>query len=233
MNGMNPLCRRWFRFRLRTLLILVAIPALPLAWIAKERGQSRHEAQVAEQLRRHYDVVMLAGPYDSWHVMARKTPQGAWKDLAHRVIGERIIHIAMPSRDFDDIPLLVGLTNVQWLHLQGTKAQDLAFVAGYRHLIGLDASGTVVSDLTPLTELKDLQGLWLNKTKVSDLTPIAGLRKLQGLHLQSTLVSDVAPLAGHVGLTELDLQDTPVTREQVEDLRKSLPNCKIRLSYFD
>jgi hypothetical protein len=44
-----------FRFSLRMVLIFVAIVAVPLAWVAKERRQSQHEIQVAEQLLKQYD----------------------------------------------------------------------------------------------------------------------------------------------------------------------------------
>lgn len=44
----SPPRRRWFRFRLRTLLIVLAVTAVPLAWVANERRQSWYEAQIAE-----------------------------------------------------------------------------------------------------------------------------------------------------------------------------------------
>ena len=43
--------RRWFRFSLRSLLVLVVVVAIPLGWIAKERRQSQREKVIAEQLR--------------------------------------------------------------------------------------------------------------------------------------------------------------------------------------
>lgn len=59
--------RRWFRFRLRTLLLLIAIVAAPLAWIAKERGQSQRELQLATELEEEgFREVLLGGPYDTW-----------------------------------------------------------------------------------------------------------------------------------------------------------------------
>lgn len=62
---------------------------------------------------------------------------------------------------------------------------------------------------------------------VSDLTPLADLGHLKELHLAGTQVSDVTPLAGLKNLVSLDLTSTQVSEEQVEMLRKALPNCKI------
>ena len=84
MSIANPPRRRWFRFRLRTLLIVVAVVAIPLAWIAKERRQSQHEQQIAAQLREQgFTFLACGGPYDSALLYDQRKPQGWWRDLAH------------------------------------------------------------------------------------------------------------------------------------------------------
>src|SRR6185295_15827611 len=39
-------------FSLRSLLVLIVVFAIPIAWIAKERRQSTYELELAEQLRK-------------------------------------------------------------------------------------------------------------------------------------------------------------------------------------
>ena len=69
--------RRWFRFSLRTLLILVAVAAIPMAWVAHERRQSEKERLVAEQLlKQGSKEVTFGGPYDSWELYLLDNPQG-------------------------------------------------------------------------------------------------------------------------------------------------------------
>ena len=84
-----------------------------------------------------------------------------------------------------------------------------------------------VSDLTPLAGLNNLQYLELSITEVCDVTALAGFTKLRWLHLNHTQVSDLTPLAGLNKLRFLDLDNTPVGEEQVEKLRRALPNCEI------
>jgi len=89
---------------------------------------------------------------------------------------------------------------------------------------------TQVSDLSPLAELKNLEELSLNYSPVSDLSPLAELKKLELLWLNMTAVSDLSPMAKLKYLEQLSHYKTQVSDEQVEKLRKALPNCEIRYS---
>ena len=104
---------------------------------------------------------------------------------------------------------------------------DLTPLEGLNSVIGLDIISLHVSDLTPLAELESLQWLALRGAPVSDLTPLAGLKNLRWLRLEGGQVRDVTPLAKLTGLQEFYLEDTPVSEEQLEELRKALPNCRI------
>ena len=93
MAGMNTKPkRRWFRFSLRSLLVLIAVLAVPIVWLGKEWRQSKHEQEVAEQLRKLGFSVELKGPYDSgfW---PGGPPQPGWRNIARQVIGERIVFL--------------------------------------------------------------------------------------------------------------------------------------------
>ncbi len=59
--------RRWFRFRLRSLLLSVTAIAILLGWIARERRISDQELQRAQSfLDRGVLGVTVGGPYDSF-----------------------------------------------------------------------------------------------------------------------------------------------------------------------
>jgi len=139
--------RRWFRFRLRTLLIIFVIFAAPLAWIAKERRQSEHENLIAEELQAAgFETIGLHGPYTSLELLFQGKPQGWWRELGHQLLGDRILLISGGTVDIRDITVLAELSRIQWLDLHGTQVTDLTPVAGLTSLKVLYLSDTQFSD---------------------------------------------------------------------------------------
>ncbi|MBI2823670.1 MAG: hypothetical protein HYX69_03140 [Planctomycetia bacterium] len=203
--------RRWFRYSLRTLLALVLVVAIPLAWVAKERNQSRHELQTAKELEsRGVTRIDFGGPYDPY---GKAQPHAWWRNVARRVLGERIfaIYTDRETPGVDSLTSLAGLTNLRSVWLLHAP----------------------VPDLTPLAGLTSLEYLYLyGSMQVSDLTPLAGLANLKTLDLRGSKVRDLAPLSGLSKLVELDVRFTAVSRGQVEALQKALPHCEIRHDPF-
>ncbi|HEY2841914.1 MAG TPA: leucine-rich repeat domain-containing protein [Pirellulales bacterium] len=234
---------RRFRFSLRTLLAVVIVVAIPVAWIAKERRQSAHEEQVAEQLLQYgFVYAELSGPYDSLELSRKATPQGWWRDLAREIMGERILEIAGPPfpnptrwplvSAFNDITPLAGLTKLESLYLRNSQIRDLTPLAGLTNLQELIIYVNPVSDLKPLAGLKNLKTLDIRRTPVSDLKPLASLKNLEGVNINDTQVSDLTPLAGLTKLKSVSVKRSPVSKGQVEALQKALPNCKIEHDPF-
>jgi hypothetical protein len=123
--------------------------------------------------------------------------------------------------------------NLQTLSLRSRdNVTDLGPLAGLTNLQSLDLSWCDnVADLGPLSDLTNLQSLDIMRCdSISDLGPLAGLINLQTLSLRSCAnVADLGPLAGLTNLQELDLRYCDnITSEQVEKLRKQLPNADIR-----
>ncbi|HEY2838599.1 MAG TPA: hypothetical protein VGJ26_05605, partial [Pirellulales bacterium] len=107
--------RRWFRFRLRTLLAFIALVAIPLAWIANERLKSAYEKQVANDLQEEGSAFIdLEGPFDLTPTDQNAPPQSWWRDTARKVLGERVVQIRM-SEGVDDISILAGFDRLRSL----------------------------------------------------------------------------------------------------------------------
>ena len=175
----------WLRYRLRTLLILVAVLAIPLAWVAKERRQSVREMQIADQLRdQGIRDIEIAGPYD-WNMNGKP---GAWRrNLASRVFGKRILSISSSGEELrlDDLSSIGELSCVRSIWLTHAPVHDLA----------------------PLANLTGLQYLYLYNSPVSDLTPLAKLTYLSELLIMNcTAVSDEAVAALQARLPKLKIK---------------------------
>ncbi len=64
-------------------------------------------------------------------------------------------------------------------------------------------------------------------SSLSDIRLLKHMTNLQTLELSGTKVYDITPLKELTNLKSLHLDETKVSKEQIEELKKALPNCKI------
>jgi hypothetical protein len=240
--------RRWFRFRLRTLLVMVTLLSVPLGWVGWELDQRRREKAAIAWVEEMGGTVYLfseAGSFD---------PRNWWKKTTDKWFGDRVHTVMLDSTQVSVLSLLTELKNLNELILINTQVTDLSPLTELNNLRSLRLIGTQLNDLSPLAELKNLERLALNSfpnnitrvcdpwqladlknlkslelmnTQVIDISPLAELKNLEALKLLRTSVSDFSPLAESKNLKRLYLRSTQVIDEQVRELRLALPNCKI------
>jgi hypothetical protein len=196
--------RRWFRFCLRTLLILVTALSVLLGWIGWRLRQVRSEQATIAWVEE----------------MGGKVSGPSWFSGKMRRVNLQFTQVS-------DVSPLAGLKSLEILSLYSTTVSDLTPLEELKNLALLHLDRTQVSDLSPLVRLKNLEMLSLAYTQVSDLSPLAELKNLKRLYLYSTTASDLSPLAELKSLEHLDLQNTQVSYDQVQELKQALPNCKI------
>lgn len=132
-----------------------------------------------------------------------------------------------------------NLANLQSLNLAGTGVTDqgLKEVARLKKLQHLNVQRTAVTDsgLKELVGLKNLSTLYVGTNQVTDkgLVALAELTALRWLSLDGTGISDTGlkQLAGLKNLRFLDLRRAKVTEAGVKELRASLPECKMSVSF--
>ena len=135
--------------------------------------------------------------------------------------------LALGNRKDLDLSVLKENVNLKALFLHGSSVTDFNPIGNLTSVQILDLTESNVSDLNWITNLKNLRELILIGTQVNEIAPLKDLKKLQDLTLIGTLIDDVAPLRNMQSLKELYLQNTKVSKQQIEDLQKSLPNCII------
>ena len=67
----------------------------------------------------------------------------------------------------------------------------------------------------------------LSDKGISDVSPLTGLTNLEELYLEANQITDLTPLAGLTKLKILNLYGNPIPDDQIEMLRKALPDCDI------
>ena len=131
-----------------------------------------------------------------------------------------------------DFAPLAGLTRLESLNLSGCPTlSDAAVLGSLGNLRTLNLSGCVaLSNLQPLELLRRLDSLVLSRcTELVELKPLRKLRALSRLDLAGCVgVVSFRPLRDLRQLRTLDLSGCPQIRaEELKDLRKRLPLCRI------
>ena len=202
--------RRWFQFRLRTMLIFTLICAVGSAWVAHRMEQKRREREAIEAIGKLGGSVW----YDYQRVAGGEPPGPAW---LRKLFGEDFFsEVDGVLLDESDVTV-AGLLNVKrWARLGGLTLWEGSIT---------DAGLANVKGLAHLRVLS----LWEGSITDAGLANVRGLAQLQRLDLTGTQVTDagLANLKGLTQLQELDLKRTKVTDAGANELQKSLPNCQI------
>lgn len=181
------------------------------------------------------NTVLYLGPYDSLEISLANQPQGWWRDLARRLLGNRVVRMELASvLDEETLSQIAKLDNLEVLTIDTRKVNrltmigrmsalkeitlygqgypaSLSFLSEQRRLERLTLANTLDTDLSPLASLTNLKELRITATSASDLRPIATLERLEVLDLtNSSPIEDLSPISGLVGLKELLLTGTSV-----------------------
>jgi Leucine-rich repeat (LRR) protein len=144
-NAIKP--RRWFRFRLRTLLVMVTLLSIPLGWVGWELDQRRKEKKVIAWVEQMGGFVQFDYGRDAGLFNGKLYDERSWwEKTKDKWLGER----------------------VHFVILKNTQVSDLSPLAEWKNLEMLWLWDTQVSDLSPLSELKKLKSLNLRNTQVSE-----------------------------------------------------------------
>ena len=123
--------RRWFRFRLRTLLVLVTVLTVPLGWVGWEMDQRRREKEVGAWIEG------MGGEVNSYSLLySLMDERNWWEKKKDKWFGERVRDV-----DFSPSPY-----EVHSLDISPLQVGDLSPLAELKNLEFLDFRNTLVNE---------------------------------------------------------------------------------------
>ncbi len=153
------------------------------------------------------------------------------------------------NTDLTELDMTHDWTSLKQLELGGNQISDLIALEKADELIYLSLSKNKVKDISSLQNMSKLQVLALDHNKIKDISPVVAMTALERLDISNNQIEDISPLvelsqlkylnlsnngiedlqalAGLENLEILILSDNPVAKEQLEELEKSLPQCRI------
>ncbi len=111
--------RRWFRFSLRTLLIVVTVLSVPLGWIGWRLGEVRRE-------RAAITWVEDMGGRVSFHDRVKTDERSWWEKTTDKWFGGTVRWASLANTQVSELSPLAELKNLKTLNLNHTQVSDLS-----------------------------------------------------------------------------------------------------------
>jgi hypothetical protein len=198
-----PTKRRFLRFSLRAMLLLILVVAAALGWLIREARKQAIAVAALEEMGCSVEYGYAGSPS-----MIERLRKWLGDSESRNVIGVSIHETTLTGARLTP---LRELTCVESLWLAEIPVTD--------------------ADLVNLNGLGEMHYLSLSKTKLTDagLSSFKGMKQLYRLDLSGTAVTDagLVQLHGLTQLVELELSETQVTDTGVERLQTALPQCQI------
>ncbi len=141
---------------------------------------------------------------------------------------KQLTHLYISSTEISNIEPLKDLTNIRLLGITNTNVTDLKPLKDLVNLDALFISGLQIESLEQLKTLKKLRVLSFQNTDIFDLEPLSELTILQTIKMNNTPIKNIEPLKTLTNLKELYISGCKeITDQQIDDLKKALPNLHI------
>ncbi len=139
------------------------------------------------------------------------------------------IHISKAK--IPDLNVLVeGLANpevLESLTVFNGDVENIDALAKCKNLRSISMMANGITDLSAFKGMTQLTSLILSQNKVSDVTPLVEAPNLGTLWLSANRVTDITPLMKHKKLRSVLFQTSRIPEEQLEQLRRAIPGCRV------
>lgn len=198
--------RRWFRFRLRTLLVLMTLLCVWMGWLMV--GVERQRRVVATLSK--YNAELGFNPFTSSPPVYHWVPKWLHESIRLYLPNDykRLTQVTIDSPELraEDLAVLTDLPNLRLLSLTGLAVTDecMPYIADLKQIKVLKLIDTKVTDdgLKHLSGLTNLESLLIPGNRITD----AGIVHLRSLSKVDSLYLDGIDVTGACirSLAELD-----------------------------
>jgi hypothetical protein len=210
-----------FRFRLRTLFVLVALAAISLGLHARHSAQADRQQELRKEIRQHGFSVHRSDSSPS-NAMLPATSAPWFPDWLVSIVGKDYLS------SLGAVSLVEHPNAADLLRRLDNEQAGIRFL----QIVHCDVSDVDVDSFDGLTQL---QHLVLIRVPITDraISRLAPLRSLECLSLHGTLVTDraIEHIAALPRLRSIDVTNTKVTAQGVSRLRQLKPECEILCDY--
>jgi internalin A len=192
---------RFFRFNLRSALLLVAILCGVLAWASRDMHMALRQSQLFARVERLGGTVDYVANENLGFSAANLIATFWDARLAARVDAMSFRNTELSDDDLLWLkPALLSMPETQFLDLTNTRVTDagIASLADCVQLMGLHLSGTRITDAAAphLASLPQLAALDVSQTQVTDaFLGECEIAKLRSLQVGNTKVTDAGVMA--------------------------------------
>ncbi|MFT5525293.1 MAG: hypothetical protein ACI9HK_003260 [Pirellulaceae bacterium] len=231
--------QRRFRFSIRTMLIVVTLACMVCGVV--------FEFVVRPVLRQRAYQAKWRDLGSTLNQDASCDEEVAWLDFHGRTYGalnlteipleignlSNLISLEVGSRQLAVLPPEIGkLQNLKTLHVFSHHLTEIPLEIGnLSNLISLEVGSRQLTVLPPdIGNLTNLESMRLSFPQLQEFpAEIGNLTKLKAMELTNDPITDtdLEIMKSLKNLERLHLSGTQVTKEGVESLQKSIPNCKI------
>jgi len=231
--------RRWFRFSLRTLLVVLTLLCV---WLGIKVNSARNQRQLVAKVHElggqvKYDYEFLApfgqiSPPPEMDWLSRNLGVDYFHDVVSVGFGddsEASNHSGQPLGELGTVlPLLQRVPTIRKLFFSGSNIRDgdvqcFSELRNLQYLLLFETNITG-SGLKHLANARKLEMLWIFNSPITDqdLDPLLQLPMLKCLRLRKTKITDagVKKLANIESLEALILEDDKISDASIEYLGK-------------
>ena len=222
--NLQRLRKRFFRFGLRSLLIVMALTSAAVGfWSYKYRtiANTFHRLEKAKaSLDFKSDGLDELSSFEQFmfRISGIKEDPRALRSIASDTISdlsgfERFSNLEilyLGSDTVEDLSPLRDLKNLTSLTVSSPKLQDISPIKGCSNLRELDFKNTNIENFSVLSSLKKLTNLDLSNTPICDLSCLSEVTDLEILNLNETKIENLKGLGNQRKIKDLFLRGTRV-----------------------